>query len=277
MNHHRIRLRRYLTDGTLFRFRALRRRLGNRTPIYFCLNSGRCGSASLVRLLQAHGISNSYHELAPDLHRAGVDYYHQRLSAEAVAREIRRTRAGVFFEANNRLFSLTGPIQRAFPQAQFVFLYRDGRDVVRSGLQRRWYQDGDPFATTRLGADWVGSAFSKACRYWAEVNQQILGDLRTLGCRYISLRFEDLVQGHGLQELGDLLGPRLSPATKFPSANSTKQWSVPCYEDWSEAWKREFDDICGPVMRLLGYQPKDGADRREVPHYAGRRGCSTVS
>jgi hypothetical protein len=277
MNHHCTRLRHRLTDGTLFGFRALRRRLGNRTPICFCLNSGRCGSASLVRLLRANGIRNCYHELTPDLHRVGVDYYHQRLSPEQVAREIRRTRAGVLFEANNRLFSLTGPILLAFPQAQFVFLYRDGRDVVRSGLQRRWYQDGDPFAATRLGADWVGSAFSKACRYWAEVNRQILGDLRTLGCRYISLRFEDLVRGDGLPELGDLLGTRLSPAVKFPSANGTRQWSVPCYEDWSEAWKQEFDDICGPVMRLLGYQLEEGAGGRRLPHRAGTRGCSTVS
>ena len=261
MNQPMSRLRRRLADGLGFHVRSLKRRAGGRAPVYFCLNSGRCGSASLVRLLQASGVRNCYHELVPDLHRSGIDYYEHRLAAEKVAQEIRKTRAGIFFEANNRLFSLTGPIRLAFPEARFVFLHRDGRDVVRSGLQRHWYQEGDRFDGIRLGAVTVGSPLVKACRYWAEVNQRIASDMRAFECRYIALRFEDLVQGHGWERLEDFLEVRLSRSAEFPTANRTANWSVPAYEDWSESWRLEFDNICGPVMKLLGYEAAIETDR----------------
>lgn len=248
------RLQHRLTDRALFHVRSLRRRIGGQDPIFFCLNSGRCGSASLVRMLQASGVPNCYHELAPDLHRLGIDYFEQRISAEKAAAEIRKTRAGVFFEANNRLFSLTGPIRSAFPQARFVFLHRDGRDVVRSGLQRKWYQDSDRFGKIRFGAGSVGSCFTKTCRYWSDVNQQIIGDLRAFGCDYTSLRFEDLVHGRGLEQLEDFLEVPLASDAKFPAANQTPTWSVPAYDEWTGQWQHEFNDICGPVMRLLGYE-----------------------
>ena len=261
MNQPISRLRRRLTDGLSFHVRSLKRRAGGREPIHFCLNSGRCGSASLVRLLQANGVRGCYHELLPDLHRPGIDYYEQRLSPEQVAEEIYRTRAGVFFEANNRLFSLTGPIRLAFPEARFVFLHRDGRDVVRSGLQRHWYKEGDRFDRIRLGAAAVGSSFAKACRYWAEVNQRIISDMRVFQCPYIALRFEDLVQGRGLEPLEDFLDVRLSRCAQLPAANRTENWSVPAYENWCEPWRLEFDNICGPVMQQLGYETTHEIDR----------------
>jgi hypothetical protein len=238
--------------------------MSRHAPIFFCLNSGRCGSASLVRLLQANNIRNCYHELSPDLHRLGIDYYELRVSAEEAAATIRRTRAGVFFEANNRLFSLAGPIRLAFPDAKFIFLHRDGREVVRSGLQRQWYQEGDRFRGIRLGSAVVGSALVKTCRYWAEVNQRIISDMRLFGCTHLSLRFDELRWGDGLGRLEEFLGVRLTRCAELPAANGTPTWSVPAYEDWSAQWQREFNEICGPVMRLLGYETSSDEARTKA-------------
>jgi hypothetical protein len=221
---------------------------------------------SLVRLLQANGVPCCYHELRPDLHQEGIDYYEQRIDAQTAAARMRKTRAGVFFEANNRLFSLAGPIQYAFPEAKFVHLFRDGRDVVRSGLERGWYQPQDRFACLRLGAGTVGSPFVKICRYWAEVNQRIASNLRALGCDYLPLRFEEFVRGQGLDRLEDFLQIRLSHVRTPLQTNGTSSWSVPSYDGWCTEWQRQFEEICGAVMKLLGYgapTDRDGSEKGE--------------
>lgn len=213
---------------------------------------------SLVRLLQQNGIRGCFHELAPDLFREGVDYYHRRIDAQTLAAKLRRTRAGVFFEANNRLFSLAHPIRLAFPNAKFVFLCRNGRQIVRSGLQRKWYQPEDPLRTLRFGAETDGTPFVKICRYWAEVNQRILDDLQTLGCDYMLLRFEDLTGRGAIGQLEHFLGIRLTKTNLTPRINHTVSWSVPAYEDWSRPWQRQFDAICGPIMVRLGFCAASG-------------------
>ncbi len=213
---------------------------------------------SLVRLLQQNGIRGCFHELAPDLFREGLDYYHRRIDAQTLAAKLRSTRAGVFFEANNRLFSLAHPIRLAFPNAKFVFLCRNGRQVVRSGLQRKWYQPEDPFRTLRFGADTGATPFVKICRYWTEVNRRILEDLQTLQSDYMLLRFEDLAGRGAIGQLEHFLQVPLTKTESMPQTNHTVSWSVPAYEDWSGPWQRQFDAICGPIMERLGYFAASG-------------------
>ena len=253
MNQRRLNCRRRILDAACFHLRSLQRRLYSHGPIYFCLSSGRCGSAAIVRLLQANGMRNCYHERRPDLQEQAIAYYQRCIDAESVAAMVRKTRSGVLFESNNRMFSLARPIQLAFPQARFVHLFRDGRDVVRSGMQRGWYQETDRFRPLRLGSDTVGSPFEKVCRYWAEVNQRIAGDLRSLGCCHLPLRFEDLVRGTGIEQLEDFLNTRLAQCRTLPLANQTTEWTTPDYYHWCADWQRQFHEICGPVMKLLGY------------------------
>jgi LPS sulfotransferase NodH len=50
----------------------------------------------------------------------------------------------------------------AFPEAAFVHIVRDGRDVVSSLLERGWLSAGKP------GADDTGYAFGAAPRFWVE-------------------------------------------------------------------------------------------------------------
>ena len=208
---------------------------------------------TIVHLLRQRGLWNCYHELSPDLHFEGVQFYHGRLDPEYVAERVRDTRAGVRFESNNRLFSLARPIRLALPNARFVFLHRDGRDVVRSGLQRRWYQPDDRFGDLRLGAADRGSAFQKICRYWSNINERILHDLSSMGGENLTVRFEDLVVGRGLGGLESLLGMPDGSLHRVPLSNKTQNWTAPTFDEWSPRWRREFVDICGPMMERLGY------------------------
>jgi len=206
-----------------------------------------------VRLLQNNGLGNCYHELDPDLLYEGVQFYYQRIDEESITKKIRATRSGITFESNNRLFSLAGPIRLAFPDAKFVFLFRNGYDVVRSGLQRKWYQLDDPFGSARLGAQECGSVFEKTCRYWTDVNARIMHDLEVLGCDYVPIRFEDLIEGRGLKRLQQLFQLSRFRWSSVPVANNTAYWCVPPHEDWNSRWRDQFAHICGDMMKRLGY------------------------
>ena len=103
------RYRRSLADAVFFRLRATKRLVRRSAPIYFCLNSGRCGSLSMVRLLRANGVRNCYHELRPDLLEQGIAYYHGRIGVEVVAARLRRTRGGVDCPGPESLGQARGP------------------------------------------------------------------------------------------------------------------------------------------------------------------------
>ena len=51
---------------------------------------------------------------------------------------------------------------RAYPQAKFVHMVRDGRDVVCSLLEKGWLR------TERGGADDVGNPYGEQARFWVE-------------------------------------------------------------------------------------------------------------
>jgi len=76
----------------------------------------------------------------------------------------------------------------AVPQARFIWLIRDGRDVAASGYNRGWYGPAEgrpqtPYSRYRLRGDEVGavserawqkmSAYERNAWYWAWCNEQI--------------------------------------------------------------------------------------------------------
>jgi hypothetical protein len=54
----------------------------------------------------------------------------------------------------------------AFPDARFVHLVRDGRDVVSSLLERGW------LSADREGGDDVGAAYGSSARFWVEPGRE---------------------------------------------------------------------------------------------------------
>ena len=260
------RITRQVVERVSYAARSARRRLAGDLPVYFCMNSGRCGSASLVRFLQSNRVLNCFHEKRPDLLQEGLLFHAGELSRRQAVRRISATRRGVFFEANNRLFSLAHPIKEAFPNARFVFLHRDGRQVVRSGMQRRWFQHDDRFGKRRLGADQSSSPFVKCCRYWASVNQRILEDLSHYPDDTLTISFEGLTNGNDIQRVAAFLDIQLTHPQVFPQHNRTTTWSISSYDKWPVQWRQQFDEICGPTMDRLGYPwtPPTGMDTAPV-------------
>jgi hypothetical protein len=178
-----------------------------------------------------------------------------------------------------------------FPQARYVWLQRNGLDVVASAMQKQWYSghsethlryaDATPtqqaWIDGRLRADrlppdhacalpaaaWEGlDRFAKCCWYWAAVNQIIESDLQALNLPTFALRLERVRSQ--LPELLAWLGveARLPEETAVPQRNLARQ--VPYHwTRWTDAERAAFVRWCGPQMDRTypGWRAADGAWR----------------
>jgi hypothetical protein len=225
--------------------------------IYFCVNSGSCGSKYIVNLLRSNGLNNSYHEKKPDFNYLGIRYHLSRdhLSSDCLVLMMRLTRGNVFFESSNRLFSLIPIIKKSFPKAKFIFLHRDGRDSVCSALNvgnvDAYFRYNFRFSSGLCGPSHSDS-FSKACQHWAYVNNVIYRDLQGIEANdYIFLPFEKLIKGE-LKILEEFMGIELRTKRIAPVNVGRKKRSSSSL-DWREEDKDRFWHICGGTMKRLGY------------------------
>jgi hypothetical protein len=231
---------------------------------YFCQNAGGCGSMYVVELLKANGLERCYHQKRPELDALGIDFYEGKASAERLQQVLIHTRKDVFFEACNRLFSMSRVLKKAFPDARFIHLHRDPREVIPSALTKpasmTWNSGRRRYTSEPLCGSASASVLERSCRYWTNYNQRILDDLQGEDC--LSLKFSDLIAGN-VEALEAFMDVKLPNRIIEPvNANKPvgKQGRYPAFEQWTQEDQELLYRFCGPVMEVLGYelQPGDG-------------------
>ncbi len=138
-------------------------------------------------------------------------------------------------------------LPRFWPNARFIHLVRDPRDVARSCV----------------GMHWVGNVYHGS-RYWLEPIQRWKEFAPTLAdAQKHQLSYEDLIRNPEaeLAKICDFLGVNYSAsmlaydeATTYsrPDAKLIEQWRRKLNDDeimWVES-------VCGPLMREFGYEPE---------------------
>ncbi len=173
------------------------------------------------------------------------------------------------------------PVERALPEAHFIHLIRDGRDVA---LSKRAKRDDDPSAE-RLARHWAKRIRwtreqGQVARHYMELRYEDLvaepgRELRRI-CEFIELEFDvAILQYHEgasdrLSEIARDLpaGTELDPgrtrdpvaadkrvaihqlATEPPRADRIAKWRT----DMSETERVEFERVAGDVLTELGYE-----------------------
>lgn len=257
----------------------------------FILSSGRSGTTTLARWLTAVDGITCLHEPEPTLIREASAYrYGERDGAEiaAVLRETRPFTPPLYAESNQTLALLVPLLADIWPDAKFVWLLRNGRDVVASAMQKQWYsghsaaynryEDATPtqqaWIDGRLRGDKLGdmrtaewealSRFGKCCWYWHAVNRLIETDLAAAGIEPFLLRLETLPEQ--VDALLAWLGTAAQPP-EIPQANTAKRppyhWS-----HWSEAERALFEQLCGAQMDRWYADWRDGNGRWQSIPYA---------
>lgn len=281
--------------------------------MFFALSTGRAGSQTLAHVLTQSPDCLCLHEPHPQLVAESARYRYGTERLEDVVAVLRRTRPvvdperPVYGETANRLGLLVPAVRRAFPQAQLLWLVRDGRGFVTSQLQRGAYGErdrraDDPFARWRLQGDrtgaldartWAGmDAFERLCWSWRTVNRWIDEDTADLDAsRRRLLRIEDLADG--LDDLAAWLGitpvdwqltrsnrrrqPEEGgePASRHPGRNVVGE--VATWEAWSSTQRAVFERWCGDLMDRLypGWRSPDGRWHAIAP--ARERSAAVIS
>jgi hypothetical protein len=247
-----------------------------RQRIFFVLSAARSGSKWLANFVDRATSCSARHEWTLNHRRVGRemvadkrtsgDYVglveNRRLAQQLIQQAVShyRTVPGDVLEANVYLEPFIPTLNALGDDVTLLHLHRDGRDVVRSLLDREWYATpGDRKHRTVPIDDWAGlTQFERACWYWRYTNERIMPFASH------HLRFEEIVRdprvlSRRLDSLGIVVHPLLAER-EFPKViNAAKSRRFPPYDDWPGEYRRTFERICGPTQVALGYQRESGA------------------
>jgi len=237
--------------------------------LFFITGMGRSGSVFLSDLLNVPG-ADVYHETHADF-KALVDAYWNPANANeyidgmrgrVIASRILSTQCEIYGEVNGLLRFHVNALRR-FENATILHLVRDGRLVVRSGMNRKAFTPTDSNVTGRI-EPWADDPyrerwpamdrFEKVCWYWASTVRYLIQ------LQVPVVRFEDVISTYEqfdrqlLQPLQVTVSYEHWQAEKSRPKNSNTENAFPVWRDWSADQKRQFLDICGDVMSTLGYE-----------------------
>ena len=153
---------------------------------------------------------------------------------------------------------MTKILKECFPDSRFIHLHRDPRDLFPSGLSKpleiSWNSGRTRYNSVKLCGFPNSSILERSCNYWTNYNQRILDDLKDE--KYLSLKFSDLTKGN-IDSLEQFMNLKLS-TTKIPPVNANKpvrkEGRYKPFEKWSNEDQNMVIEICGSLMKTLGYK-----------------------
>lgn len=262
-----------LHEPDIFKFNGLENKLDyyreqtRRAGIWKMIFLKALGKWTLVKLSDARLLGKLSHE------QAVKQLYQQR------ADFIKKMPGRVYVESNLGYYGLLDVMPGAFKNHRAIYIVRDGRDWVRSmmnwgevygkkGLRKlvshRWPTAGD-LPDDPLNKEWDQlPRFTRLCWAWATLNGYALDSVSKNPYARL-FHFEKIfTSDERYTTLNDLLAFATSfPGADIPPIGSTDGWlekkihqstdGFPGWEKWSAEEKKQFEQICGPLMEKLAY------------------------
>jgi hypothetical protein len=239
----------------------------------FVLSTARVGSTWFARQLDASStIAVHEHALNHEIDGgsvvprkrtgsgfASLQYQHDEvIGLLAHVREWRDSLQRDVVEANVYLAHVLPELAATFPDARAVQLVRHPADVVASIRQRGWYETAEDDRHPSWGLPhWEDlSPFERCCWYVRFTNDH----LQTLGLPVV--RIEDVTASvDTFVAVAERLGVSVH-RTLLAEFDEVINANPDPAAAWADEEQRQFDDICGPLVRRHGY---DGATPDPAP------------
>jgi glycosyltransferase involved in cell wall biosynthesis len=247
--------------------------------IFFVLSTGRSGTKTIAESLSGLPDCLCQHEPAPQLILESSAYRYGRLEDERLRQFLLETRqpivnGKVYGESNQTLSLIVPVLAKSFPNAKFIWLIRNGLDVVSSIFARQWYtghsanhdryEDCPPLEKAwidgRIMGDLCGDVpfakwkkmnpFARCCWYWAYINRTIEKDLSDY-CQvgnYRKLKLENFDQS--FPEIAKWLGFGQISNQKTGRYNRA-HYKLYSWQKWTLEERKTFLYWCGPLMDRL--------------------------
>lgn len=241
--------------------------------MFFILSTGRSGSNTIASTLSQMPNCTCVHEAQPVLIEESSAYRYGEVTPGHIRDLLRATRPqvlqGAEYGESNQTLSLVIPeLVTVFPEAKFVWLVRNGLDVVASAVGRGWYPTDDEgwdaldrtrrrWVLNRVEGDRVGdvtksqwlsmSTFERCCWYWSYINRLIERDLET----YAKERFRTICLENFNRDLLGIarwIGLRVAAMPASEKLNRAKNYEVYRWQDWSTVERAQFNHWCGDLM-----------------------------
>ena len=181
----------------------------------------------------------------------------------------------IYVESSYHYFGLIDILPNVFKNHRLVYLVRDGREWVRSHMNREWYTTKNipsifrtiltPDPKDKYYKKWNSmSRFEKICWAWVKINKSALEGLKKNPNAKL-FYFEDIFNSNqkyeNLKKLVDFatffsdfkvnyktIDDKLEKKVNMPN-----EYKFPIWKNWSNEQKKQFNAICGPLMSKLGY------------------------
>ena len=215
------------------------------------------------------------HEPAPDLILESSGYRYGTIDQSDLAKILRDTRSPTidgsgYCEANQTLSLIIPVLADAFPEARYIWLIRNGLDVVASAYQKQWYsghsenhdryEDCPPLEKMWIDGRIQGARcgdmstdewqkldrFGRCCWYWNYVNRTVEQNLKR-HCldRFILIRLEEIDKD--FSNLVEWMGFGQHMLPSINQSNIAKR--IPYHwTDWSDEHRKIFELWCGDLM-----------------------------
>jgi hypothetical protein len=237
---------------------------------FFVLTSGRSGSMAIAHTLAQHSKIHCLHEAKYPLRRLSFELEHGLITPEntqekiiEIYKRLGERRNICYGESDHKLFNMLPFLRNVVPKAKYLWLIRDGRDVVASTFNRGWYTREDlltdwgryrinGFGCGEYTEDewWSLTRFERNCWYWKYVNEKIHKSLKTIDPYYwFPIHLEYLAEN--LDEIQKFLGVRREELILEKKNEAT--YEVVRWQNWTVEQKKAFDTICGECMKITGY------------------------
>ncbi len=237
---------------------------------FFILALGRSGTNFLANFLSQAQDAYVFHEPVLEDFNAYVKAFYSPADAAKYIQGFRKREiylrmrcieSGVYGEVNSNLRRHAEAIKNAFPNATLLHLVRDGRDVVRSLIPRRIMTVKDPIATRIHPKDldpWKTQwremdRFSRLCWLWQVENSYLR---TTIGK---PVQFEKILSSYEyfssqiLEPCGIQIDKRDWENAIAHPRNTTREFSMPKWNEWTAEQQKIFREICGEEMEQCGY------------------------
>jgi len=237
--------------------------------LFFILSMGRSGTKWLVDILNAAPRASVVHEpfIEAGPHQEAftdplrAEEYISGFRKKEIWLRINKLDIDVYGEVNSFLRRHCDVLKKAFPNAIFIHVVRDGRDVVRSMYSRETMMPG-AYDTNRIypreGDPWRDewsnmSRFEKLCWYWMIENKYLRE------CVGNTVQFEKIITDYEYFDRKLLKPLNMRILKKFweekinKPKNVTNHYKLPHWREWNEK-KDVFNMICGKEMEKNGYK-----------------------
>jgi hypothetical protein len=215
------------------------------------------------------------HEPSPELILESSAYRYGNISSIKIKKILMDTRKpvindSIYCESNQTLSFIIPVLAETFPKARFIWLIRNGLDMIASAYQKQWYtghsENHNRYEDcSQIEKDWINgricgdlcgemtsyewtklNRFGKCCWYWGYVNRLIETDLnkyaqnrnRMIRLEELAIELPSLIHWMRLRTILTPFPKRHNIAKRIPY-----KWTV-----WSSEERLLFEKFCGCLM-----------------------------